>query len=280
MPRLYKPAAHTATCTLCSEEFVARNIRRTYCYAEACVKTRKRQAATPGAPCSVCGRPSIGKGFCPTHYTEQWKQDNAEKYTHTCVHCGVEFKTWRKVMASCSLLCQRRSAMTGARLASHDIRLTAMRDKGQAIALRPRSAPPPIVVVVKGGWWVSGNCLVCGTAFVSKHTDRACSPDCQRQIALATRARGQVVRRAREAQAFKAPVFRAKVFAGDSFVCQLCFEPMDMSAKVPNSWAPTIDHIVPLANGGMHEPSNVQSAHFLCNSKKGNRAPSLAAALA
>jgi 5-methylcytosine-specific restriction endonuclease McrA len=28
------------------------------------------------------------------------------------------------------------------------------------------------------------------------------------------------------------------------------------------------DHIVPLAQGGTHEPANVQCAHFLCNSIK------------
>ncbi len=35
--------------------------------------------------------------------------------------------------------------------------------------------------------------------------------------------------------------------------------------------APVIDHIVPLDAGGLHEPANVQCAHFLCNSKKGAR---------
>jgi 5-methylcytosine-specific restriction endonuclease McrA len=44
-----------------------------------------------------------------------------------------------------------------------------------------------------------------------------------------------------------------------------------MDSKVPDRLAPTIDHIVPLARGGTHEPSNVQSAHFICNALKGDR---------
>ena len=32
---------------------------------------------------------------------------------------------------------------------------------------------------------------------------------------------------------------------------------------------PSLDHVVALANGGMHTRRNVQLAHFACNSKKG-----------
>jgi len=42
-------------------------------------------------------------------------------------------------------------------------------------------------------------------------------------------------------------------------------------AVVPHPLAPTIDHVVPLAAGGLHEPANVQLAHFLCNARKSDR---------
>jgi 5-methylcytosine-specific restriction endonuclease McrA len=35
--------------------------------------------------------------------------------------------------------------------------------------------------------------------------------------------------------------------------------------------APTIDHVLALAAGGTHEMANVQAAHFICNSLKGDR---------
>ncbi|MEO3856223.1 HNH endonuclease signature motif containing protein [Acrocarpospora sp. B8E8] len=33
-------------------------------------------------------------------------------------------------------------------------------------------------------------------------------------------------------------------------------------------FAPTLDHVIPLAKGGLHEPGNLQLAHFICNSTK------------
>jgi len=40
---------------------------------------------------------------------------------------------------------------------------------------------------------------------------------------------------------------------------------------VPHPLAPTIDHLIPLADGGSDSPANVATAHFLCNSTKGER---------
>lgn len=78
-------------------------------------------------------------------------------------------------------------------------------------------------------------------------------------------------RRARVRDAFVAPVDRDAVFKRDGFVCQICGDPIDMAAKMPDPWAPSIDHIIPLACGGTHEPANVQAAHVICNARKGAR---------
>ena len=57
----------------------------------------------------------------------------------------------------------------------------------------------------------------------------------------------------------------------DGPFCKLCGKPLDMNLKVPNRAAVTIDHIVPLAKGGLHVGKNLQLAHLRCNSKKGAR---------
>jgi 5-methylcytosine-specific restriction endonuclease McrA len=44
-----------------------------------------------------------------------------------------------------------------------------------------------------------------------------------------------------------------------------------MTLVVPHLKVPTIDHIVPLADGGDDVKVNVQLAHFICNSIKGDR---------
>lgn len=65
-----------------------------------------------------------------------------------------------------------------------------------------------------------------------------------------------------------APVRVKDIYRRDGWICQLCMKPVDRSAKVPDAKAPTLDHIIPLAKGGTHEPRNVQLAHFECNWKK------------
>lgn len=68
-----------------------------------------------------------------------------------------------------------------------------------------------------------------------------------------------------------AAVNREDIFKRDKYICQLCEEDIDMSLVVPHPLSATIDHIIPIAKGGTHEPSNVQLAHFMCNCKKSDK---------
>lgn len=71
--------------------------------------------------------------------------------------------------------------------------------------------------------------------------------------------------------AFKRPVFKRSIFERDRWICQICHKKIDMSLKAPHPMSATIDHIIPLSEGGKHEPLNVQAAHYGCNASKGNR---------
>lgn len=57
----------------------------------------------------------------------------------------------------------------------------------------------------------------------------------------------------------------------DNFECKLCETPVDMTLRVPDRDAPTIDHVIPFADGGVDARWNVQLAHLHCNQAKGNR---------
>lgn len=48
----------------------------------------------------------------------------------------------------------------------------------------------------------------------------------------------------------------------------MCGDKVKKNKCVPHPLAPVLDHIIPLAMGGTHEPKNVQLAHFICNSYK------------
>ena len=68
--------------------------------------------------------------------------------------------------------------------------------------------------------------------------------------------------------AYVADVYRRKIFERDGWRCQICSKAVLRSKAVPHPRAPTIDHIIPLARGGTHEPANAQLACFACNCLK------------
>jgi len=53
--------------------------------------------------------------------------------------------------------------------------------------------------------------------------------------------------------------------------CHICNKAVKRDAVVPHPLAPTIDHVIPLAVGGTHEPLNCRCAHYICNARKGHR---------
>jgi hypothetical protein len=108
-------------------------------------------------------------------------------------------------------------------------------------------------------------CTECGTSYtVRSGHQRFCTARCK----LAAKAPRH---RARKRKAHVAPVSRRRIYERDRWTCQLCNKPVDKTKVAPHPLAPTIDHILPLAAGGTHEPSNTQCAHFACNSRKGDR---------
>ena len=91
-----------------------------------------------------------------------------------------------------------------------------------------------------------------------------CGPQC---AALAVFNR----RRARKTDAFIEDVNRTEVFLADGYVCHLCDKKTDPTKSYPHPMSPTVDHVVPLSKGGLHERSNCRTAHARCNWAKQDR---------
>lgn len=69
-------------------------------------------------------------------------------------------------------------------------------------------------------------------------------------------------RRARELNAFVETVVFDVILQRDRGHCGICGDPvMENTAE--------LDHVIPLAAGGTHEPENIQLAHRACNRRKG-----------
>lgn len=61
----------------------------------------------------------------------------------------------------------------------------------------------------------------------------------------------------------------AAVMERDGCMCGICGGGIDPAVRRPDFACGSIDHIVPLALGGLHSWENVQAAHLLCNVTKG-----------
>lgn len=77
--------------------------------------------------------------------------------------------------------------------------------------------------------------------------------------------------RARKRDAFVEDVDRAAVLERDGWRCGICGERILKGAVYPDPGSASIDHVVPLNRGGLHEMKNVQAAHLRCNALKSDR---------
>jgi hypothetical protein len=57
----------------------------------------------------------------------------------------------------------------------------------------------------------------------------------------------------------------------DGTRCHICCRKVNMALSGLAKWGPTIEHILPVSQGGTNDPSNLALAHRHCNTARGNR---------
>lgn len=237
-----------AVCRVCGHDFIPVPTTRRYC-SPACFSQRKRLTYVPGSytkpkakerrPCGWCGElfdyhPKVRIRFCSRECGRAARSEGATCVVpwRTCRRCGDAF-----VAREWRVQCRACSEIVG------------VRDKT-----------------------VTAICERCGSPFDyvwRTNRRRFCSKACK--VDPEQRRQAKDRRKARRREAYVEDVWRLKVYERDGWRCQLCGRAVRRTAAVPHPLAPTLDHIVPLASGGTHEYANVQTAHFLCNSRKGDR---------
>jgi len=56
----------------------------------------------------------------------------------------------------------------------------------------------------------------------------------------------------------------------DGWKCSICFDKVKSKVySYDDKWSPTIDHVIPVSQGGTDDLSNLKLAHMICNAKKG-----------
>jgi len=63
----------------------------------------------------------------------------------------------------------------------------------------------------------------------------------------------------------------ADIAERDGWRCGVCRRRVNPRFAWPHPKSPSLDHIIPLSEGGKHDPANVRLAHLGCNIVRGNR---------
>jgi 5-methylcytosine-specific restriction endonuclease McrA len=66
------------------------------------------------------------------------------------------------------------------------------------------------------------------------------------------------------------PFSEAAVYERDHWTCHICLEPIDPAAT-DHRYRGTLDHLIPVSEGGADVAWNVRPAHQTCNTRRGTR---------
>jgi len=238
---------HTHTCQNCGKEYQTKRVDKTTCCSRECGFEWLAKQARIEKECVSCGRIfediQSGADYC----SDECKERGIER---TCAVCDSKFYGH-----PLSIYCSR------------DCELEIGRSKYQEYMTEKVGERAYV-------------CKECGKGFIAPYGDKRrefCSLKCSRLNYLKspagreTSARQQQKRRGQKYD--NGPthaIDRRAVFDRDGWRCGICGRPVNSSLKFPHPDSPSLDHIIPLAEGGTHTWQNVQLAHFICNSLKGS----------
>lgn len=168
-----------------------------------------------------------------------------EKPSVPCAACGTDFVQFRKDKTTCSRRCWYVT-------------------RGQALLV-----PLPLRACAL---------LECGAMFQPiKTVQRACSEAHGKKLwnrenpeSWNDRRRDNYHRRKalKRGSSTGRPVRLTEIRERDKNRCHLCGDKVQDKAW-PHPLSPSLDHVVPLSRGGIHDPDNVRLAHLRCNVEKG-----------
>lgn len=242
---------HRRVCPICGETFRTNDVKQKYCsYKCAFDSMRRKDVCT----CKNCGKEYVPKvndrvTFCSREcyykYCAANKKPPVTKkpYSCVCAHCGERF-TAKAKRKYCSEKCKKKQwAIQGEQ----------RRKKKQ------REFVPEITI-----------CPECGATFKSEYgrpRRKYCSNACANK-------RGYRVKAIRKRERLidngliDYSITLTKLCKRDKGICYLCGERVNMKLDPNSDWYGSIDHVIPVVNGGTHTWDNIKLAHRWCNSVK------------
>lgn len=275
-------------CKGCGREFTPTHGNNKYCSVQCRDKHSGRITYNRGTTgtCKECGRPFKkiygSEQFCSIDcrkiatYRKKQADRQAQKQPiapRNCLYCGKEFTPKRSDTKYCCHECADKhrtqqkycGGLTGEereRVKREHQRLNQMKAveawKAKANA-KPKPAPK----------YYTGTCAVCGKTFTTRNpAQKTCSKQCGKKLQYARKQS-----RIPKEQIIDKDITLEALYRRDSGVCYLCgglcdWADKDKEKNTVGAKYPSIDHIIPIARGGLHSWGNVRLAHFKCNVMK------------
>ena len=266
---MYKKVEYNKVCAYCGISFVAHNNRRIFCSKRCKNISSKVKRGISGnrstepyhKQCVVCGskfdtfrdKQNTCCHECAELYHNEIRRKSAgEKLTKNCEICGKTFIT----SLSYQILCGSEDCKKAHNLITHRERNARHRDR------KPKRK---IVYDLR-------ECAECGEYFLVDRVmnDKYCSDEC-RKTANNRRADKRIPKAQRIDR-----ISLKRLYKRDSGICYLCGGLCDWNSKnvskkgneYPGDLYPTIEHVVPICDGGLDSWDNVRLAHWKCNLDK------------
>lgn len=249
--------------------------------------------------CEQCGKqfePSRhhpNQRFCTTKCSNTWWYQNGN-HEYTCQHCG---KTYTAKHVSRNQYCSRECAFEAKQARAQTRGIAPVFVKvcpvcGEYVEGRNVYCGDECrkeVARIKAREYAAQQhegkrckCKQCSVVFVPEYGDQRrayCSKQCAKRAArghsyktLNARARAKLRKfYGAEWRTHYESINKRLVFERDKWTCQICGHKVKRTKEYHPHQA-SVDHIVPLSEGGGHVYSNVQTACVMCNSVKGTDA--------
>lgn len=116
-------------------------------------------------------------------------------------------------------------------------------------------------------------CKQCGKTFQQKNGRLYCSPECalKYQDKYKQSKKDKRTRMAKANGTYDTSITLTKLYKRDKGICYICGKHLVLNDNYNRLDAPTIEHVIPIAQGGTHTWDNVRLACRNCNNHKGTK---------
>ena len=218
-----------------------------------------------------CNKLHRAKGLCSSHYNQSTPREKRHpKVTLTCFVCGIEVPGKFPVSSGRRAVCSEDCKYVLRWGYRREDKPRPKRELLGPIRVTKTTTAPVTVIPSSRYGYLAGQCAWCRESFafdrnVTTYPARYCSLRCGRKA-------GKARREQQHGRFAISPAERLAIYERDAWTCQLCHEPVDPSLHWSDSMAASLDHIECQSWSLIpdHSPSNLRTAHRLCNSIRGD----------